>query len=104
MGTHLRCGTRSCRRGRWVGVGRYSREQDRGHDTYNISQYDLWDTYLAQYCPLTTGHLTGHRESTVVRKQRRRKQSDWLGGRFGMQRRTGDVHKQQRSAAPSGGG
>ena len=35
-------------------VGRYSREQDRGHDTYNISQYDLWDTYLAQYCPLTT--------------------------------------------------
>jgi hypothetical protein len=40
--------TRSCRRGPWVGVGRYSREQDRGHDTYNISQYDLWDTYLAQ--------------------------------------------------------
>eukprot|EP00299_Pterocystis_sp_00344_P008133 c2962_g1_i1.p1 GENE.c2962_g1_i1~~c2962_g1_i1.p1 ORF type:complete len:853 (-),score=180.57 c2962_g1_i1:68-2626(-) len=27
----------------------YSRETNRGHDTYNISMHDLWDTYLAQY-------------------------------------------------------
>ena len=27
----------------------YSRETDRGHDTYNISMHDLWETYLAQY-------------------------------------------------------
>ncbi|GAB5353678.1 hypothetical protein AAMO2058_000054800 [Amorphochlora amoebiformis] len=27
----------------------YSRETNRGHDSYNISQFDLWDTYLPQY-------------------------------------------------------
>eukprot|EP00730_Choanoeca_flexa_P014522 TRINITY_DN6379_c1_g1_i2.p1 TRINITY_DN6379_c1_g1~~TRINITY_DN6379_c1_g1_i2.p1 ORF type:complete len:804 (+),score=166.70 TRINITY_DN6379_c1_g1_i2:121-2412(+) len=27
----------------------YSRETNRGHDTYNISMHDLWETYLAQY-------------------------------------------------------
>eukprot|EP01062_Namystynia_karyoxenos_P013270 TRINITY_DN1478_c0_g1_i1.p1 TRINITY_DN1478_c0_g1~~TRINITY_DN1478_c0_g1_i1.p1 ORF type:complete len:869 (+),score=260.55 TRINITY_DN1478_c0_g1_i1:64-2607(+) len=27
----------------------YSRETDRGHDTYNISMHDLHETYLAQY-------------------------------------------------------
>ena len=27
----------------------YSTETNRGHDTYNISMYDFWDTYLAQY-------------------------------------------------------
>ena len=27
----------------------YSTENNRGHDTYNISMYDYWDSYLAQY-------------------------------------------------------
>ena len=27
----------------------YSRETNRGHDTYNITMHDLWETYLAQY-------------------------------------------------------
>lgn len=27
----------------------YSREQDRGHDSYNISTFDFFDTYLPQY-------------------------------------------------------
>ena len=27
----------------------YSRETNRGHDTYNISMHDFFDTYLAQY-------------------------------------------------------
>eukprot|EP00944_MAST-04C_sp_MAST-4C-sp1_P013117 g13117.t1 len=27
----------------------YSRETNRGHDSYNISMYDFFDTYLAQY-------------------------------------------------------
>jgi beta-glucosidase-like glycosyl hydrolase len=27
----------------------YSRETNRGHDTYNISMFDFWDTYLPQY-------------------------------------------------------
>ena len=27
----------------------YSKEANRGHDTYNISMYDFWDSYLPQY-------------------------------------------------------
>eukprot|EP00937_MAST-01D_sp_MAST-1D-sp2_P007217 g7217.t1 len=27
----------------------YSKEANRGHDTYNISTFDLWDSYLPQY-------------------------------------------------------
>lgn len=27
----------------------YSTEANRGHDTYNISLFDYWDSYLAQY-------------------------------------------------------
>jgi beta-glucosidase-like glycosyl hydrolase len=38
----------------------YRREQDRGHDTYNLSAYDLADTYLPMYhAGLTTGGASG---------------------------------------------
>lgn len=38
----------------------YSRETNRGHDTYNISQYDLFDSYLAQYeIAFKEGHASG---------------------------------------------
>jgi beta-glucosidase-like glycosyl hydrolase len=38
----------------------YSRETNRGHDTYNISMHDLWETYLAQYeIAFIEGQATG---------------------------------------------
>jgi beta-D-xylosidase 4 len=38
----------------------YSRETDRGRDTYNISTYDLFDTYLPQYeVAFVEGNATG---------------------------------------------
>eukprot|EP00045_Choanoeca_perplexa_P015809 m.204769 g.204769 ORF g.204769 m.204769 type:complete len:863 (+) comp17088_c0_seq12:3-2591(+) len=38
----------------------YSRETNRGHDTYNISMHDLWETYLAQYeIAFTQGNPAG---------------------------------------------
>jgi len=38
----------------------YSRETNRGHDTYDISMYDLWDTYLPQYeAAFTKGKASG---------------------------------------------
>jgi len=38
----------------------YSRETDRGHDTYNIALHDFYDTYLAQYeIAFTQGNATG---------------------------------------------
>eukprot|EP00051_Salpingoeca_urceolata_P002175 m.47862 g.47862 ORF g.47862 m.47862 type:complete len:851 (-) comp11951_c0_seq1:94-2646(-) len=38
----------------------YSRETNRGHDTYNISTHDLFETYLAQYkIAYTEGNATG---------------------------------------------
>lgn len=37
----------------------YSTEANRGHDTYNISQYDFFDTYLAQYKLAFTAQPTG---------------------------------------------
>ncbi len=40
----------------------------------------------------------------LCENRRMAKTVGWLSGRFGMQRTTGDVHKQQRSAAHSGGG
>eukprot|EP01065_Artemidia_motanka_P046983 TRINITY_DN7245_c0_g1_i1.p1 TRINITY_DN7245_c0_g1~~TRINITY_DN7245_c0_g1_i1.p1 ORF type:complete len:747 (+),score=212.76 TRINITY_DN7245_c0_g1_i1:53-2293(+) len=38
----------------------YSKEGDRGHDSYNISMYDFWDTYLPQYAiAMTEGGASG---------------------------------------------
>lgn len=38
----------------------YSRETDRGHDNYNISMFDLFDTYLRQYkMAFMVGQATG---------------------------------------------
>jgi beta-D-xylosidase 4 len=38
----------------------YSTETNRGHDTYNISMHDFFDTYLAQYeIAFTQGHPVG---------------------------------------------
>ena len=38
----------------------YSTEANRGHDTYNISARDLWETYLAQYeTAFVEGRATG---------------------------------------------
>ena len=38
----------------------YSTETNRGHDNYNISQHDLFDTYLPQYeRAFTEGNASG---------------------------------------------
>ena len=38
----------------------YSTEHNRGHDSYKISQYDLFDSYLAQYeVAFKQGHASG---------------------------------------------
>ena len=36
----------------------YSTETNRGHDTYNISEFDLYDTYLPQVNNLHDSHAT----------------------------------------------
>ena len=38
----------------------YSTEANRGHDTYQISTFDFWDSYLAQYeIAFTQGKASG---------------------------------------------